>query len=488
MALTLWLVDRSRSETGTNHCRRARYLNYHAGPGGYGWSRKAQSIPTLTGTRIHDPIAQILLGVKFREDALVQAKTPFHVEQLIPDDKTVHAILEGSIASYNQVVETRGLSNILDANDLHLRTMEQLSLLEGLVWAFVRVTLPAFLAEWSVESLEMEEVSVVGCTCGLGDLQGMAEDHDAKGCDGIGWMTRADIIGRHRTVANRYSYHEIKTTADANKGWEEGWAYRIQLAAGVLGTESRKNIRIDEVYVHGLIKGPRKSEWNPEEKKASGPKYQQSNLVYGGRRQANPPLYGEDWSVKWGGQFQWDDVLQKNKKVPKEYERTGIWELPASLWQENGALSPLHYWTQWMGVERLAAMTRTIGPIYREDWKLEQYLRQLGPEEHRWKGVLWALYEVANQGFAWASPEFQAELDRLVPMSRGEECKSYYGEKCEFLPICDRVGGWQDPEGLLGYIPRRPHHAPELAQAIARGLILPETGAGEDVLDEGDHG
>jgi hypothetical protein len=72
-----------------------------------------------------------------------------------------------------------------------------------------------------------------------------------------------------------------------------------------------------------------------------------------------------------------------------------------------------------------------------------------------------------------------AALDALVPMNRGQACHSYYGEPCSKLGLCDKLNGWEAPE-LLGYIPRRPHHAPELAQAIARGLLPPDEGLAED--------
>src|SRR5689334_14123902 len=47
--LDLWYTDRSRYETGTGHCQRARYLQYHAGPHGYGWAPRASSVPLVTG-------------------------------------------------------------------------------------------------------------------------------------------------------------------------------------------------------------------------------------------------------------------------------------------------------------------------------------------------------------------------------------------------------------------------------------------------------
>ena len=90
---------------------------------------------------------------------------------------------------------------------------------------------------------------------------------------------------------------------------------------------------------------------------------------------------------------------------------------------------------------------------------------------------MWALYET---GEAWASETFMATLDRLVPQTRGQACISYYGESCAYQKLCDRLPGWESPE-MLGYLPRRPHHEPELAQAIGRGLLPPDEGLAEGV-------
>ena len=82
--------------------------------------------------------------------------------------------------------------------------------------------------------------------------------------------------------------------------------------------------------------------------------------------------------------------------------------------------------------------------------------------------------------YRWESPEFQTLLDRLVPCSW--QCRPYGKEhQCEFVKICHRHEGWQDPIGSGHYVPRRPHHAAELEQAVARGLILEQA---EDAVDE----
>jgi hypothetical protein len=47
--------------------------------------------------------------------------------------------------------------------------------------------------------------------------------------------------------------------------------------------------------------------------------------------------------------------------------------------------------------------------------------------------------------------------------------------------LCFREAGWEDPIATGKFQPRLPHHAPETAQAIARGL-LPDNA--EELEDE----
>lgn len=459
--LTLWLVDRSRHEQGRGHCQRARYLGYHAGPHGYGWQRKAQSIPAVTGQLVHSPIAEVLEIVR-REDRL-------------PADLEVHSAIATGVAEYNKQVDQRGLRLTTDEADLRLRTLEQTTLLAGLVWSWCRTVLPAWLKEWKVVLVEQEYTTVLGCTCGLGDRVGSAEDHDARECQGIGWMTRADFVAQHR-LSLTYAYNEVKTTSDASMNWEATWPHKVQLMAGIMGAEDALAAPIDSIYIHALVKGKRTGEYNPEFKNYSGPKYQQTPLVYGYRRPANPPMLAEAWAVS----FSYVDDFGKNRKLTKDYDRTGIWELPEGLWRENGALSASDYWTAWIApTGTLAKSCRVIGPLSRQEWKLEQFVRQLVADESRWKQTLWELYMLSDHhGYDWGSPETERLLDEKIPQARGEACQSYFGDTCPFLQLCDHHDGWQQPE-LLGYIARRPHHVPERLQAEGRGLLAPEEGLGE---------
>lgn len=452
--LTLWLTDRSRVEAGLDHCPRDRYLRYHAGPHGYGWQRRAQSIPTVTGTLIHEPITDVL--------------THLLATDAIPSDVAIYTAITRGRDSYLKIVDDRGLRQILSPEDLDRRVNEQLTLMEGLIWTWCRVILPAFHQTYRVVSVEQEGVTVLGCTCGLGDRIPPAEDHDARGCQGIGWMSRGDAIAQHR-LSGSYSYHDLKTMGDLTPNTEAQWYHRIQLLAGVLGEESRLGVVIDEVYLHCLFKGRYQSEYSQETKSYSGPKFQNSPLVYAYHHPGNPPLVLPQWAAK----HSYLDALGKARKLSKDFQRTPIWTMPEEEWRKGDPLSVSDYWTRWLhGSGILGEQARVLGPIYRSDWKLEQFQVQLLAEEHRWADRLWRLHSFAQDAGIedWADPGYQRSLDNLIPQARGTACASFFGDECEFLGLCNREAGWEDP-ALMGLIPRRPHHTPELDQAVSRGLL-----------------
>jgi hypothetical protein len=465
-ALALWLVDRSRYETHQEHCRRARYLGYHAGPTGYGWRRKAQSIPATTGTLIHAPIAEILLHARAKGG-------------LLPPDDVIYTAIRAALQHYDKIIEVRGLRMTIDQADLEFRTAEQKLLLEGLVWAWCRVILPRLLQEWEIVHVEQEGISIIGCTCGLGTRIGTAEQHDQRGCGGLGWMTRPDMILRRRAYPVTYRYDDIKTAGDVGMNWESAWQYRTQVLAGVLAAEEQLEVKIEEVFIHGLLKGRREAEYNWQTKKKDGAKYQNSKLVYGFCRPAQPPLLREDWQIE----YDYIGEDGKNHRLSKDYSRTIILAMESGRWA--GCYSPADYWTRAMGPDRLAGLIKVVGPLYPrgdgQNWKLEQFLRQLVAVETSIQKGLWRVHD-ALQTHGWGDPEVQAILDEEFPQAKGSHCHSYYGDVCEHLGLCNRVPGWESPE-LLGLIPRRPHHQAELEQAIARGLLPVADGLEQEVED-----
>lgn len=468
--LNLWLTDRSRYEAGIIHCPRARLYRYHHGDHGYGWDVQASSMPTLTGGLVHEPITAIWSECQRLEAAGIPPAPP------TAEWVYVNAILP-ACAKFASIVETRGLGVITDPQELGLRVIEQQTLLEGLVWTYYYTVLPRFLEEYRVVLVEQELPVVLGCTCGLNNT-GTLHDHDARECRGIGYMTRADLVAQHRLLGH-YRYDEVKTTSDASTNWEAAWQYRAQVLTGVLGAEQQLGVTIDEVWIHGLIKGSFKAAWDPDTKRANGPKYQNSVLCYGWCQPANPPLSEEVWEHSYD--LPPDVITGKGKKLPKTFKRTGIWEMASATWEAKACLSVSHYWCLLLlNAGLLEPQYRAVGPLRREAWRLLSVTTQIVGEEQRRQVGMWALYDALTAvDYDWAHASVIAVMDQYFPQAGGDACHSYFGSTCAYLRLCQHAPGWERP-GDIGYIMRRPHHEPELDQMKARGLAPMAWGLAEE--------
>lgn len=460
----LWLTDRSRYETGLDKCARERYLSYHFGPTGYGIQKKATAIPLTTGSYVHEGIAEVLSWCKAAEHGPVP-------------DSIIREACRTAIEKYNRVIELRGIRNLDQGERVETIAKEQSYLIEGLIWAFCLTTLPYILEQCRIIEVEREEVLVVGCTCGLGDTIGTIEDHEARGCEGIGFQSRPDFITEYLARPGVYAYWELKTLGQPNEPWETQWETKIQFAAGALGAERRLEVPISEAYVVGLIKGRREGDtYNPETRKREGALRQQSSLCYWYRRPGNPPLEPEDWQVSWN--YVGDDG--RNHTLGKTYTKAPIWEMPgiAQLQEGSGA----EFAAKAMGHDLLAKNILLLGPLNIQAVLVHELVEELVAEENRWKAIVWELADVLEScEYEWSRPEFQAALRRLVP--RSWACRRYgKRHECQFVDHCFEHEGWQDPLMDGKFVPRRPHHDPELRQVEARGLV-PEEGWADD--DEG---
>ena len=448
MSGVLWLTDRSRYEVGLGKCPRERYLEYHRGPGGYGMRLQAVSMPQARGIYIHEGVA-ILFAHLQAEDAL-------------PEEGTIRAAVKAAVDKYTNVVEARGLQNLDAGQVVETIIKEQCALLTGTIWTLALELLPWWHAEYRVVSVEQEEIAVLGCTCGLGDLTGNSEDHVARECAGVGWMSRADVIGEHR-LTGRLAYFEIKTGGMASRA--EDWETKIQFSAAVLGVEQRLERPIDESWVLNLLVGKREGAYNYETKKKDGPPLQQSIFCYGYKKPAPAPGMVDEWAA----QYDYQDDQGRNRKLTKDYRKAGVWEIDPKL---TGGLDPAEFWVRWIGPEVRQQQVSVIGPLNRQAVLLEGFKEELLAVESDWQGKLWALYDVQTQGHEWGSGEFQSALNALVP--RSWACNRF-GQRyqCAFVPICFKHEGWDDPLGSGRYMLRAPHHQPEREQMLARGIEIP---------------
>lgn len=451
--MSLPLTDRTRYLTGLQQCAMKRYLQFHAGPYGYGYQRKTTHIPLATGTYVHGALAAILNEVKDSGK--------------VPSLTAIRLILSIQLAQYKREIDTATFAGV-SAQDLDGVIQEQFTLVKGLVWAWVRVVLPTLVKEYEVVSVETEEVIDLGCDCG----KGAPEDPHEELCLGVTQMSKPDFVLRHR-VDKTLSNHDFKTTSLLTDQWIQEFKDSVQMAVGTLGVEARLKEPVETYFIHPLIKGQRKNDYDPDTKEYSGPKRQNSFLCYLYYRPGNPPLYGDDYQPKW----KFTDEGGKGHTLGRNYQKTPVWE--ARFADKPKEQDNAEFWVSILPEYVLQEAFALIGPYQRNVNLIEQYQDAMPAEEQRWVNVLWDLYGMEDM-FGWTSPLFQRKLNKLVP--RSYNCFSY-GSRCSFYDICieRKDTTWKDPLASGKYLPRRPHHQLELDQMIARGIPVPETEEVEEV-------
>lgn len=478
--LSLWLTDRSRYTTGTGRCKRERYLRNHFGPTGYGIVRKAESLPLMTGSYMH-VIIERLMG---------------HMQQtdMLPNVEVVRAAIAAAFEQYEARIAARGFRGILAGEHTDYVVREQQHLIAGLTWALMRNVLPWIHANYRILQSEVESIYVLGCTCGLGSAILDAEAHDAKGCLGIGQMIKQDAVAQHR-VSGNLAYFESKTTGWGGDNWAPQWETKPQLSIGAMGLAEKYGKPITENFVIALYKGARKQN-KPKDAFEDPITRQESNLVYGYLKPGNPPLATDDWQPA----YEWTDPISgQTKRVSRAHQKTGVWELANTDWPEwvqrkaaDPTLTTTEVWVASLPQSVLDSAAYLIGPLNRQDVQIAALKDQIVGEELHWQQITWELYELSQAigdeaqalrphlpryAAIWADPRFQQRLNRLVPASW--ECRKFgVKHECEFKRLCFQEAGWESPLELAGFVPRRPHHQPELEVAISRGL-LPEQGEEE---------
>jgi hypothetical protein len=452
--VTLWLTDRSRFKIGTSRCPRARYLTYHSGPTGYGITARRESLPLVTGIHVHQ---------------ILEAYTShMATTDRLPELDETRAIIAQASAEYITRVESRGYRGILGGPDTEETIAEQAALVSGLGWVLRLKFLPWLHAQYRVIAVEKERLHFLDCTCGAPPLD--VDEHLRRRCTGKALMLRTDLIAARRN-GSTLAYFECKTTGWESDAWAEQWETDPQLALGTLDAPQLWAKEVTELYIVGLNKGRRaKDRYDPDSRKRQG-----SPLCYGYRRPGNPPLASEDWLPS----YEWTTEAGEVKRASRAHRKAGVWTLPESDWpvwrayrQHDPSMSPEEFWVRWLPESVIDKVCFILGPMNRQDQQLQALRQGILGEELRWQNALWLLYE-KQQHYAWASDEFQQQLDIAVPCSWA--CRPFGKEhQCEFVPVCHRHVGWEDPLGSGHYQPRLPHHEPELQQAIARGLLPAE--------------
>lgn len=467
----LWFTDRTRFKTGTSRCARARYLGYHFGPSGYGITSYSEAMPLATGRYVASGIEGFL--------AVLAATGE------LPDLTATRQTIALVQAEYEAQIAARGFRSQRASDTTDFLAKEQSTLIAGLLWTIRLQFLPWFHTQYELVEHEREHLVLLDCTCGAPAIDHEAE-HYRRGCDGIAYMQRVDIIARHRQSQN-LAYFEVKTTGWESSAWAEQWETDYQLGLGTLGMRERYGAEVTELFIVGLNKGSRKRE-KDELGIESGPKRQQSALCYGYCRPGNPPLAPDDWLPS----YRYVDETGKSRQVSRQHRKRPIWELKDSDWpvlaayrEREPEATVEELWFRLLPESIAEKVCFVLGPMNRQDAQLESVIRAMRAEETRWQERVWRLYERQMVGATFADPTFQQGLDELIPQSWA--CRPFGKEhECDFVPICHRYAGWQDPlrmtdeDGKPRYRLRLPHHAPELQQAVARGLLVAEAAEAEE--------
>jgi hypothetical protein len=478
---SVWLTDRSRIMDGRGFCQMARFLGYHFGPTGYGIQLKGTRLPLMTGIAGHEGLAPILEWCRNHDPEILQAlSTPLEANEiLLPvPEQVIRDAVKGAQAKYYKAVEVRGFAYLADDQSVQYLVREQNYLIEGLIWAWCLEVLPELLRRSKILEVEHDDTYICDCTCGLGDGILALADHEARECLGIGLMCRPDFISEQRITAE-LEYHEFKTTSVDSPMFRDKWETMIQMFAATLDAERRLGRPVSYIYIHALIKGRREGEWSAESGSKDGMVRQQSVFCYGYRKPAMPPMEAEEWRATYE---YFDEFEGKKKRLGTKYKKTGIWELPGV----PEGMSPAEFWVKWIPAEARKKNLLLLGPFNRQEMLVPEFMEEVKGDEGHWREICWQLYEKGQALTAahgedhntWADPEFQSLLHRLV--HRSYECRRYgLNHRCAFEDMCMKREGWADPLGSGKYIPRRPHHKDEEEAAIARGLLLPEEGAGD---------
>jgi hypothetical protein len=434
--LDLWLTDRSHFKVGISRCPRARYLGYHAGPTGYGFTARREALPLVTGIAVHQ-ILEACARILQRFDRL-------------PDLVEMREMIGAITRDYLGRVDARGYRGILGGPQTEETIVEQCALVAGLAWVLRLKFLPWLHAQYKVVRVEEERLHMLG--------------------EGQAIMLRTDLLAERRS-GHSLAYFECKTTGWESEAWAEQWETDAQLALGTVDARELWGTEVTEIYIVGLNKGRRvRDRYTPDDPR----KKQQSPLCYGYRRPGNPPFASDDWLPS----YEWVNPEGETKHASKMHKRAGVWLLEESDWPtwrayqgQDPDLTPGEFWTRMLPPSVLDKICFILGPMNPQAEQLKSLLRGFEGEETRWQEALWTLYQLQQLGHTWSSPTFQAALDRLVPCSWA--CRPFGKDnQCEFVPVCHRHNGWDDPMAN-GYQARLPHHEPERVQAVARGL-LPE--------------
>lgn len=382
-----------------------RYLNYHAGPTGYGWSPQ-ETIHQVVGNYVHDLLSVICKAFWAGEESTGVAtkqnlRNYLGVKRDTFFQKYFHPLFYGNMD----------------------RAEEQWCLIEGLTWAWFYHALPFLREHWDLVASENELTYLVGDV-----LQ----------------MSRPDLLLRSKS-SGKVSNHDFKTSnAKLNPNYINSWASALQMAIGCHGASLALNEPVDTFYIHALQKGG-VGEFKSKGGTGVGWEQQYSPLCYANFHDPMPPVSSET-TMDFGGYW---------------YKKTPVWK--AHIFGKEEGMSNVEYVAKNLPQDVLHdQIFALLGPYPVQKTQLEDYKRAMPVHEGWWVDTLWLLADVENI-YGWESQEFQEVLSSLIP--RSYDCHSY-NAACQFRELCFKEGTWQTPQ--VKYKVRVPHHEAELLEFQAR--------------------
>ncbi len=271
-------------------------------------------------------------------------------------------------------------------------------------------------------------------------------------------MSRPDFLTEALAAPGLYQYHEFKTVGDAGPAWRDSWETAMQFALGIKGAEQRLGVRIDQMYVHGLVKGRRQSEYNEMTRAYDGPRIQNSLACYGYRKFANPPFDEEDWQPRW----KYVGADGKNHTLGKSYQKAPIWT--ATLPGQRAEQSSVERWIELLTEDQLAPMITLVGPLQRQDRIIDSAMDAVVMHEHEVRQKL----DVIN---AEADPLRKEQL-AFMYFPPSWQCRRYgVDHRCMFESVCHGHLAESEMISSQKFEYRVPHHTPE---AEAFGITTTE--------------
>ncbi len=494
---SLWFTSRTPHDLGQRVCAYKRYLEYHAGPHGTGYRRRASNVPLATGSAVHvgaELLADWILEYKQKHRGMPPPRLPREViawaatEAAVRYETSARArgYAEPSLAALEQIgvdgvaaagspTSPQGSTGLPPA--IETTILEQRTLIEAQVWLFALVYLPQMLQSHRLIGSEVEEILILDCTCGLSSAVLDWRAHEARGCLGIAQQGRADylweaFIDVDQITRGQTSYHEFKTKATPQVAWEKAWEHSGQLLVNMELASRRLGAEIDHAMIVVLFKG-----WRGKDRYAgSDPtavKYQHSPLCYGYYKPPVDALAPGDWRAT----YDYIDEWGKNRKLGKDYQRAPIWEETRPL-AGTPEQSRVERWiARVLSSSEYPMLVKTLGPFPKPSQRVEAAITGILAEETSWR---WNLAEIREDARTTDEQDVAAAV-----IARSWNCTDYSGDPCVFTRLCNKEPGWEQPLQLVDglgrpvYEIRRPHHQPEREAWEAKGAVFPV-----DDLDE----